>query len=124
MKKSVRIVALLAVLALSVGVAVRAADNAKVAGTWEMTMEGRQGTVTNTLTIEQDGDKIKGTMKTQRGETPFEGTIKGKEISFTITRQTPNGEVKQEFSGTVDGDSIKGKVKSPRGESDWTAKKK
>ncbi len=124
MKKSVRIVALLAVVALSVGIAVRAADNAKVAGTWEMTMEGRNGTVTNTLTIEQTGDKIKGTMKTQRGETPFEGTVKDKEISFTITRQTPNGEMKQEYTGTVEGDTIKGKVKTGQNDRDWTAKKK
>jgi hypothetical protein len=99
------------------------ADASKVAGSWEMTSEGPQGMVTQTLTIEQDGSKIKGTIKGQRGETPFEGAIDGNKISFTVKRQTPNGDITIEYSGTVDGDSIKGTVKSPRGERPWNAKR-
>ncbi|HXN24415.1 MAG TPA: hypothetical protein VOA41_16875 [Candidatus Dormibacteraeota bacterium] len=108
---------------VSVMGAQRAADTSKVAGSWEMTSEGPQGTVAQTITIEQDGSKIKGTIKGARGEAPFDGAIDGNKISFTVKRQTPNGEITIEYSGTVEDDSIKGTMKTPRGERPWTAKR-
>lgn len=100
------------------------ADVTNIAGTWEMTAEGPQGnTMTQTLTIEQDGSKIKGTIKAQRGELPFEGTVEGNKLNFTAKRSTPRGEMVMEYSGTVDGDSIKGTMKTPRGERPFTAKR-
>jgi hypothetical protein len=111
-------------LLLAAGLVV-AADTpaAKVAGAWELTSEGRQGPTTQTLTFEQDGEKLKGTMKGQRGEAPVEGTIKGKDIKFSVKRSGPQGEMVIEYSGTVDGDSMKGTVQSPMGSRDWTAKR-
>lgn len=100
-----------------------AADTAKVAGNWEMVSEGPQGTMTQTLTIEQESSKIKGTIKGQRGDAPFEGTVDENKISFTVKRQTPNGEMTIEYSGTIDGDAIKGTAKTPRGERAWSAKR-
>jgi hypothetical protein len=88
-----------------------------------MTSEGPQGTMTQTLTIEQDGSKIKGTIKGQRGDLPFEGTTEGNKVNFTAKRNTPNGELVIEYSGTVNGDSIKGTMKTPRGERPFTAKR-
>lgn len=88
-----------------------------------MTSEGPQGTMTQTLTIQQDGSKIKGTIKGQRGEAPLEGTVEGTKINFTVKRQTPNGEITIDYSGTLDGDSIKGTVKGPFGERPFTAKR-
>ena len=103
---------------------VMAADEpAKLAGTWEMTSEGPNGTMTQTLTIQQDGSTIKGTMKGQRGEVPFEGSVTGNKISFTIKRETPNGTFTMEYAGTVDGDSIKGTIHSERFDREWTAKR-
>lgn len=99
------------------------ADVADVAGSWEMTSEGPQGSMTQTLTIQQDGSKIKGTIKGERGEAPFEGTAEGNKLHFTVKRDTPRGEMVLEYSGTVSGDSIKGTVKTPRGERPWTAKR-
>jgi hypothetical protein len=95
----------------------------KVAGPWEMTSEGRQGPMTQTLTFEQDGEKLKGTVKGQRGEAPLEGTIKGKDIKFSVKRTGPQGEMVIEYTGTVDGDAMKGTVQSPMGSRDWTAKR-
>lgn len=60
------------------------------------------------MTIEQNGDKIKGALKGPRAEAPLEGTVKGNKISFTVKRDTPRGEVTLEYTGTVDGDSMKG----------------
>ena len=103
---------------------VRAADEpVNVAGTWEMSSQGPNGPMTQTLTITQDGGKIKGTLTGRRGETPFEGTITGNKISFTIKRETPNGTFTVDYSATVDGDSMKGTAHSERFDREWTAKR-
>ena len=107
-------------------VKVLAADEpAKVAGTWEMTSEGRRGPMTHTLTITQDGGSIKGTLTGRRGEAPLEGTVAGNKISFTVKRETQaRGTLVMEYTGTVEGDSIKGTVHSERfGDRDFTAKR-
>ena len=123
MKKHMRfLLTALAAVLLVAGLAV-AQENAKVAGKWESTFEGPQGTITQTFTFEQNGDKLKGTVSGPRGETPFEGTIKGKEVKFTVTRQGPQGEIKIEYAATVNGDEMKGTSTSPRGSRDWTAKR-
>jgi hypothetical protein len=110
-------------LLLICGVMAAADEPAKVAGTWEVSSEGPNGPMTQTLTIQQDGEKIKGTMTGRRGEAPFEGTVTGNKISFTIKRETPNGTFTIEYSGTVDGDSMKGTAHSERFDRDWTAKR-
>lgn len=105
------------------GMAIAADEPAKVAGTWEMTSQGRRGTRTQTLTIQQDGSTIKGSVKGERGEAPLEGSVTGNKISFTITRETPNGSFTIEYTGTVDGDSLKGTSHSERFDGEWSAKR-
>ena len=106
------------------GVSASAADEpANVAGAWEMSSQGPNGPMTQTLTIQQDGSKIKGTLTGRRGDTPFEGTVTGNKIAFTIKRETPNGTFTMEYAATVDGDSMKGTVHSGRGDREWTAKR-
>jgi hypothetical protein len=124
MRKTAICFAVVFALALA-GVAVKAADPAKVAGNWEMSMMGGQGnTMTSTITFEQDGNKIKGVIKGQRGERPFTGTVDGNKISFTVEFTTPNGDKRtSEYTGAVDGDNIKGTMKTMRGEREWTAKR-
>jgi hypothetical protein len=101
-----------------------AADEpAKVAGAWEMTSESPRGTMTQTLTIQQDGGTIKGTLEGRRGPAPLEGSVTGNKISFTVKRETPNGTFTLEYTGTVDGDSMKGNVHSERFDTEWTAKR-
>ena len=135
MKRKAALLAGLCAVVFAFALVARADDNAKVAGTWEMTMTGGgpgggggggQAPPPSTLTIEQNGDKIKGTIKGARGETPFEGTVKGKEISFTVKRQGRDGnEITIEYKGTVDGDTIKGTMGITGGQMqrEWTAKK-
>jgi hypothetical protein len=102
----------------------KAADEpAMVAGTWEVSSQGPNGPMTQTLTIQQDGGKIKGTMTGRRGEAPLEGTVTGNKIAFTVKRETPNGTFTIEYSATVDGDSMKGTAHSERFDRDWTAKR-
>ena len=98
---------------------------ASITGTWELSMAGRDGNLTTqTIAFEQTGEALKGAMKGQRGDTPLEGTVKGNSISFTVKRQTPNGEISQTYNGTVEGDSMKGTVAVGQNTRDWTAKKK
>ena len=115
--------AVLFVLALSV--IAQAQAPAKVAGTWVMTNQGRNGVVTNTLTLTQDGGALKGSMKAENGmETPLDsGSIAGNDITFTVTRQGRNGEVKVEYKGMVDGDSMKGTFQAGQNSVDWMAKR-
>jgi len=123
MKRTSTIVAIILGMMLAMSLVAVAEDAAKVGGTWEMTSQGRQGPQTSTLTIEQTGNKIKGTLKGARGEAPLEGTVDGNKVSFTIERDTPNGKFTANYAGTVDGDAIKGTVKMGEREAEWTAKK-
>jgi hypothetical protein len=110
-------------LLLICGVAAAADEPANVAGTWEVSSQGRNGPMTQTLTITQDGAKIKGTLASPRGNSNFEGTVTGNKISFTINRETPNGTFTIEYTGTVDGEAMKGTAHSERFDREWTAKR-
>ncbi len=112
-------------LLILAGSALAAEDNASVAGSWEISSEGPNGTMTQTLAVQQDGGTIKGTITGRRGATPFEGTITGNKLSFTVKRQTQNGDTMViEYNATVNGDSMTGKVHSERfGDRDFTAKR-
>ena len=122
MMKAAKICAVVCALALAFA-ATGYAQGAKVAGKWELTSEGRQGPMTRNMTIEQDGEKIKGVISGQRGDQEFTGMVKGKDISFTVKFQTPNGERTVEYKGTVDGDSMKGTVEMGQATREWTAKR-
>jgi hypothetical protein len=113
-------------LVLSLGMvrAVAAPKTASVAGAWELSMQGRRGTMTETLTTEQDGDKIKGTLEGPRASSNLEGSVKGDDIQFTVKRQTPRGDFEMEYSGKVDGDTMKGSAQMRSFEIDWTAKRR
>ena len=106
-----------------VAVSLYAAD---VAGDWEMTSQGRRGgSQTQTFTIVQDGEKITVTMEGRMGEMTGEGTCKGNEVEWTMTRETPRGDFTLVYKATVDGDTMTGIVSmGERGEREWTAKKK
>jgi hypothetical protein len=109
-------------LLLASGGRLAAADHlVNVAGSWQFSVETPRGTVAQTLTIQQDGGKIKGTMKGARGEAPLEGAVDGNKINFTVKRETPNGTFTLEYAGTVEGDSMAGTVHSERFDGKWTA---
>jgi hypothetical protein len=106
---------------------------AKVAGKWEYSTQGPQGPITQEMTVEQDGEKIKVTLKSQRGERSGEGTVKGNDISFTMKFQGRDGTERSfEYKGKVDGDNIKGTIEmggggggGPQGGGprEWSAKR-
>jgi hypothetical protein len=122
MKKTAIAFALVLSFAVACGLALAADDQpANVAGAWNMTFEGRNGTVTQSLKLVQDAGKLTGTLTSQRGDSPITGTITGNAIDFTVKRTTPNGDFSIEYTGTVDGDSMKGSFKMGDNTRDWTA---
>jgi hypothetical protein len=123
MKRNCILVAALCFLVLSLA-HVASAQDAKVAGSWDLSAPGRDGNVvTQTLTLQQDGTKLTGTLKGQRGEAPVTGAISGNNISFSVTRTTPNGEMKIDYTGAVSGDAMKGTLTVMGNSVDWTAKR-
>jgi|SRR5208282_1688585 hypothetical protein len=123
MKRNCVLVAAVCFVVLSLA-HVASAQDAKVAGSWDLSAPGRDGNImTQTLTLQQDGSKLTGTMKGQRGDAPVTGTISGNNISFSVTRTTPNGEMKIDYTGTVSGDAMKGTLTVMGNNVDWTAKR-
>jgi hypothetical protein len=113
------------ILLMAAGRVMAADEPAKVDGKWEMSSEGPNGTMTQTLTIQQTGGTIKGTLTGRRGDAPLEGTVAGNKVKFTVKRQTQDGETMVfEYTATVDGDSMKGQVHTEQfGDRDFTAKR-
>lgn len=100
-----------------------AAKPAVVRGAWQVSMQGH-GTamLLQTLALQQTGATINGTLKAPQGDAvPVRGKVTGQNISFSVKRHTPDGDVTQEFAGTVNGDSIKGTVTQGQFHVDWSA---
>ncbi len=110
-------------LALWVGAAVAAGQSAAVGGNWNVTIQTRRGAFNQTMTIQQNGNKIKGTIQGRRGSTPFRGSVDGHKISFTVTRQGPRGTMTMTYNGTVHGESMKGTAGNSRFTMNWTAQR-
>jgi hypothetical protein len=123
MKRNCISVAAICFVVLSLAQVARAQD-AQVAGAWDLSAPGRDGNVmTQTLTLQQDGTKLTGTLKGQRGDAPVTGTVSGSNISFSVTRSTPNGDFKIDYTGTVSGDAMKGTFTMRDNTVNWTAKR-
>jgi hypothetical protein len=123
--KKMLVVCSVALFILVLGMVAHAQAPANVSGAWTVTNQGRNGVVTNTLTLTQDGGALKGSMKADNGNDVQldSGSISGNDITFTVTRMGRNGEVKVEYKGTVDGDAMKGTFQMGQNAVDWTAKR-
>lgn len=101
------------------------AQEINVTGDWEMTITSPRGERTQDVEFKQEGEKLTVTMQGRGGEVTAEGTVKGNEIEWTITRSTPRGEFTMTYTGTIEGDTMSGEVQmADFGSSEWKAKKK
>lgn len=64
-----------------------------VSGTWVASIHDGDKTTTEQWTIKQDGDKISGTVKDDKGEHPLTGTIEGAVLRATITNSSSKDEI-------------------------------
>ena len=120
--KTVLLVTLLVLAPLTLCLA---QDKIDVSGEWDFTMTTPRGEMTSTATFVQAGEKINVTMVSQRGESKGEGTLKGADIGWTVTRDTPRGQFTITYKGKVDGVSMSGQAQmGDRGTMEWKATKK
>jgi hypothetical protein len=100
----------------------RAAEPAKVAGTWNVTLELETITGHPRLVLEQNGEKLTGTYEGRYGVSALEGTIKEKTVRFSVTILAEGTETTGTFAGSVDGETMSGTVSfEGAGDGTWTA---
>jgi hypothetical protein len=115
------IVSLVAFSLLSLG----APAPANVAGAWNVTLEIGSITGHPVVTFKQDGGKLTGTYAGRYGESAVEGTVKEKEIEFTVTILAEGTRTTGVYAGTVDGDTMSGTVNyDAAGDGTWSATRK
>lgn len=83
---------------------------ANVAGTWSVSFETPNGTMTQTLTLTQDGSALAGTIGGERGTADVKGSVSGNTVNFSATRKGQRGTFTMNYTGTLDGDTIKGTI--------------
>ena len=113
---------LVATIALVFAFAVMAAD---ATGKWTYEQPGRGGGPARqvTITLKQDGNKLTGSVPGfgRGGDNPpppaeiTDGKVDGDKVSFTVKRQTPNGEFVTKYEGTISGDEMKLKTTTDMG---------
>jgi hypothetical protein len=97
---------LLLMLVAFASLALQAAD---LTGKWVAQVPGRQGNTSEwTFTFKQEGDKLTGTIATQRGENPIsDGKVSGDQVSFSQSMEFNGNAFKFNYKGTVSGDYLK-----------------
>jgi len=125
MKRAVLVVAVVALGLTVLGVVAHAQQMANLTGSWDLTQPGRGGTPQMmTLTIDQKGAAITGTLKGGQGDPqPLTGTVTGNDFTFTVTRQGRNGAVMVDYKGTLAAGALKGTVMQGQNTVDWSATK-
>ena len=99
---------------LTATVAIWAAD---ASGKWTAEMQGRNGnTMTVTMNLKADGDKLTGTVGGRMGDTDIsDGKVEGDTISFTVVREFNGNKITQNYKGKLDGDTIHFTIQSEGG---------
>ena len=102
----------------------RAAD---VTGKWTMAYKVQDTERKQPMELKQEGEKLTGTVvgrNDQKTEIK-DGTVKGNDVAFSITREVQGQQLKSLYKGKVDGDTMKGTFSINFGGQertiDWTA---
>lgn len=94
----------------------------KVAGKWNITLQLESITGHPVITLKQDGEKITGTYEGRYGPSELTGTVKEKEIEFSVAFVAEGTRTEGAFGGTVDGDTMGGTVEfDGAGDGTWSA---
>lgn len=102
-----------------------ATEPANVSGNWTVSIQGEHGARAQTMSIQQDGKNLSGSIQDNRGKEDLQGSIAGNDIHFSVSMNTPRGAMTLDYSGKVNGDSMKGTITNPLGGSaSWSAKRK
>ena len=112
----------LALLSCALALVVYAAD---ASGKWSFETRGRNGAMTQTLNLKQDGSNLSGTLAGGRGgEVEIsDGKVDGNNVSFTVVREFQGNKVNIKYNGIVSGDEMKLTIETGRGPQEVTAKR-
>lgn len=96
-----------------------------VTGKWTAEVPARNGEKrVQTITLKADGEKLTGSISSPMGEREItDGTVKGDEISFTLTMKVQGEDRKMTYTGKVAGDEIQFKVTGGQREREFVAKR-
>ena len=85
---------------------------AGIDGAWKADYTTPDGTArTSTFHFKADGDKLTGKVVSPMGEAEIkDGTVKGDDIAFSITRSFNGNDFTLKYTGKVSGDELKLKV--------------
>jgi len=103
------------------------AAQVNVTGDWSFTITTPRGERTSDIKFVQDGEKLTVTMQGMRGgEITGEGTVKGDNIEWSITREGPQGSFAMTYKGKIqDANTISGEVEMGNfGTATWKAVRK
>jgi hypothetical protein len=124
MKKTVFTAPVMLLFAVAIAVTIPAGTAAltagDVSGTWTITVKGSpHGDMSGTLTLQQDGTKVTGTMAAHGGEHTVSGEFENGTLKLTIERTS---EEETTLTGKFKEDgSLAGYVSGPMGDMQWTA---
>ena len=112
----------LALLSCALAVMVYAAD---ATGKWSFETQGRNGPMTQTLNLKQDGGSLSGTLTGGRGgEVQIsDGKVDGNNVSFTVVREFRGNQMSIKYTGVLSGDEMKLTIDNGRGPQEVTAKR-
>lgn len=111
-------------LVLITALAVVATFAADITGKWKTTMNTPNGVREGFMTLKVDGEKLTGTMNSQRGAVDIQdGKVNGDDISFSVTRRFQDNDVKVLYKGKVSGADMKLTMTMGDREMEMTAKK-
>jgi len=110
-------------LAISLLAVVASAEPAKVAGKWNVTLQLESITGHPVILLKQDGEKLTGTYESARyGQSELKGSIKDKEIEFSVSFVAEGMQTQGVFGGTVDGETMGGNCSfDGAGDGTWSA---
>jgi hypothetical protein len=96
-----------------------------ISGAWLFEVTSPAGSGTPTITFNQSGETLAGQYVGLLGEAPIQGTLKGKDLSFSFDVTVQDTKVHVVYSGTATNDALKGTATfGELGEGTFTARRK
>jgi len=97
---------------------------ASVGGQWDLHIDFLLGAADHNLVLEQQGDKLAGTHRSETTRGDLRGAVEGSEIRFRSAHRYEGTTLQYEFAGQVTGNTMRGKVGlGEYGEGEWSAKR-
>lgn len=87
-----------------------AAPSGNLSGQWDVNVKFFSSIIKHTFSLQQDGNWINGSHKSQFDERSIGGAIEGDQIKLSSTISKPGDQITFYFSGSVNGDTISGDI--------------